>query len=218
MKLLLENVDIAAPDGRALITAATAAFGQGITAVVGENGAGKSTLLRTLLGLHPLKGGSIRLGPHDALRDRRAFLEQAVFMPQNFTAYPELTGREFLLYFLQLRGVSRREARERTGEWLAAVGLEPAAERKTGTYSQGMLQRLGFAYAMQSGAPLCVMDEPFAGVDPEARAKLTNLLFAASSERVTLLCTHHVEELTDRGAAAARVAGGRLSLEARVTR
>ncbi|MFP2905396.1 ATP-binding cassette domain-containing protein [Pyxidicoccus sp. 3LFB2] len=218
MRLVLDNVEIAAPDGRPLIAASSLAFGSGVTALLGENGAGKSTLLKTIFALHALKGGTIHFGPHDHLRDRRAFLEHAVFMPQNFTAYPELTGREFLHYFLRMRGVSKRETRERAGEWLAAVGLEPASEKKTGTYSQGMLQRLGFAYAMQSGAALCVMDEPFAGVDPDARAKLTELLFAASAQRVTLLCTHHVEEMTERGAATASVAGGRLSLKAPETR
>jgi ABC-2 type transport system ATP-binding protein len=211
MELVFEGVDITAPDGRPLITAASLALGPGVTAVLGGNGAGKSTMLRTLFALHPLQGGSIRFGPHDHLRNRRAFLEHSVFMPQNFTAYPELTGREFLQYFLKMRGVPVSEAKPQADAWLAAVGLEHAASQKTGTYSQGMLQRLGFAYALQSRAPLCVMDEPFAGVDPDARARLTELLFETSSQRVTLVCTHHVEEMTERGAATVRIAEGKLS-------
>lgn len=213
MDLVLDSVEIAAPDGRTLIASASLAFRKGVTTLIGENGAGKSTLLRALFALHPLKSGTIRFGSHDHRRNRKAFLEQAVFMPQNFAAYPELTGREFLEYFLRLRGVSKRAAVDRARGWLAAVGIENAAETKTATYSQGMLQRLGFAYAMQSGARLCVLDEPFAGVDPDARIALMNLLFDTSADRVTILCTHHVEEMVERGAAIVRIAGGRIAVD-----
>jgi ABC-type multidrug transport system ATPase subunit len=208
LDLTLDRIELATPDGAPLLVAASAAFGPGVTALTGRNGAGKSTLLRAVFGLHPLAGGTVRFGPYDHVRDRAAFLERAAFMPQNFTAYPELTGREFLVYFLRLRAVARREADERAREWLGAVGLGKAGEMRTGTYSQGMLQRLGFAYAMQTGAPLCVMDEPFAGVDPDARAALTDLLFDGMEGRTVLLTTHHVEEMTERGASVARVSGG----------
>jgi ABC-2 type transport system ATP-binding protein len=211
VELHLDGVEVAAPDGRVLIARTSAAFGTGVTALVGGNGAGKSTLLRAILGLHPLKAGAIRFGPHDHRRDRAAFLERAVYMPQGFTAYPELSGREFLVYFLRLRGLRRRAAGARAGEWLAAVGLAEAGEARTGTYSQGMLQRLGFAYALSAGAALLVLDEPFAGVDPEGRAALMDLLFAAARDRVALVCTHHVSEMLERGAAVARVAGGVLA-------
>ena len=76
-----------------------------------------------------------------------------------------------------------------------------------------MLQRVGFAYAMQSEAPLCVMDEPFAGVDPEGRAALTALMFEAARDRVILLSTHHIDEVTNRGAAVARLADRSFTLE-----
>ncbi|MFV2072657.1 MAG: ATP-binding cassette domain-containing protein [Thermoanaerobaculales bacterium] len=214
MNLALEGVEIAMPDGRSLIASANLTFEQGVTTLVGENGSGKSTLLRALFGLHPLKAGAIRFGPYDHRRDRKAFLAHAVFVPQNFTAYPELSGREFLGYFLRLRGQSKRIANERSREWLAVVGLESAAESRTGTYSAGMLHRLGFAYALQTGAPLCVMDEPFAGVDPRARAVLTDLLFDVSVDRVTIVCTHHVNEMAERGAATSHITGGRITLGA----
>lgn len=213
MELVLDGVEIATPDGRPLIAATSVTFEPGVTTLIGANGSGKSTLLRALFGLHPIGAGSIRFGPHDHRRDRRAFLERAVFMPQDFTAYPELSAREFLGYFLRLRGLSKRAADDRCREWLAAVGLEHAADQRAGTFSPGMLQRLGFAYALQTGASLCVMDEPFAGVDPDARAALAELLFDDALDRVTLLCTHHVAEMAERGAACARIAGGRITLE-----
>lgn len=212
MDLVVDDVEIVAPDGRPLITSASVAFHPRVTALIGENGAGKSTFLRAIFALYPLKAGTIRFGPHDHRQNRKAFLEHAVYMPQNFTAYPELTGVEFLSYFLRLRDVSRREATDRAREWLASVGLDHAADKRTGSYSPGMLQRLGFAYAMQTRAPLCVMDEPFAGVDPQTRAALTDLLFDTSADRVTIICTHHVEEMAGRNAIIARIAGGAIAV------
>lgn len=218
MDLILEGVEIVAPDGHPLIASASVAFQPGVTALIGENGAGKSTLLRAIFALYPLKSGAIRFGPHDHRQERKEFLERAVYMPQNFTAYPELTGAEFLSYFLRLRAVSSRDAGARAREWLSAVGLAHATDKRAGSYSPGMLQRLGFAYAMQTRVPLCIMDEPFAGVDPDARAALTDMLFDASPDRTTVICTHHVEEMTQRGAAIARIAGGRINMDGALAR
>lgn len=213
MELQLDGLTLAALDRTPLLGSTTATLSHGVTALVGSNGVGKSTLLRAIVALHPLQSGTVRLGPYDHQRDRVAFLAHSVFVPQNFAAYPDLTAREFLVYFLRLRGVGKGDARERANHWLAAVGLRQAAEQRTGVFSQGMLQRVGFAYAMQSDAELCVMDEPFAGVDPEGRAALTALMFEAARDRVILVSTHHLDEVTSRGAGVARIADRSFSLE-----
>lgn len=210
MTLSFNDVSIAAPDGRPLIAIKRSALPIGLTALAGPNGAGKSTLLRAIFGLHPLGAGRIALGAVDVLKQRRLFLRDAVFQPQNFTAYPELTGSEFLLYCLRLRGVSGREARDRSEGWMECVGLADKKNVRTAAYSQGMLQRLGFAYAMQADAALCVLDEPFAGVDPSGRALLSDLLVAQAGGRVVVICTHHIEEMEERGAIIATVADGQL--------
>jgi ABC-2 type transport system ATP-binding protein len=210
VRLTLSDVRIAAPDGRTLMTAEQALFERGVTALVGANGAGKSTLLRTLATLNPPEAGSILLNGVDAVREHRAYLDQLAFLPQNFSTYPDLTGQEFLEYSLELRGCKRREARSVAAEWLQTVGLGNAARTKTGAYSQGMLQRLGFAYAMQMDVPLYLLDEPFAGVDPETRNALTDLLFRTCADRIVVVSTHHVDEMEARGAAFAHIAGGSL--------
>ncbi|MEO8561338.1 MAG: ABC transporter ATP-binding protein [bacterium] len=213
MELHFDGLTLATRDRTRLIAPTTVTISPGVTALLGSNGAGKSTLLRAIVALHPLEAGTVRLGRYDHRRDHAEFLAHAVFMPQNFTAYPDLTAKEFLTYFLRLRGVSKVEANQRASYWLSAVGLEKATNQRTGVFSQGMLQRVGFAYAMQSEAALYVMDEPFAGVDPEGRAALTDLMFDVARDRVVLLSTHHIEEVTSRGAAVARIADGALSLE-----
>jgi ABC-2 type transport system ATP-binding protein len=209
VNLSLRGLHVAAPDGRSLIRASHVKFGPGVTALVGPNGAGKSTLLRALATLHPA-GGSILLNGIDSAREPRKFLEQLVYLPQNFATYPELTGQEFLEYALQLRGAARREARSVATAWLEAVGLRQAAKTKTGAYSQGMRQRLGFAYAMQLDVTLYLMDEPFAGVDPESRNTMTDLLFRLGGDRIAIVSTHHVDEMFARGAGFAKIAEGEL--------
>ena len=134
-------------------------------------------------------------------------------MPQNFATYPDLTGKEFLEYSLRLRGASRRDARSLASGWINAVGLRQAANTNTGAYSQGMRQRLGFAYAMQFDVRLYLLDEPFAGVDPETRSTLTDLLFSLPGERIVIVSTHHVDEMLARGARIARIANRTLVME-----
>lgn len=208
MELTFSNAAFDTPCGRRIFSIESAIISAGITALTGQNGAGKSTLLRTIFGLHPLAAGSIKLNGIDSRKERNAFLANAVFQPQNFTGYPELTGLEFLIYFLRLRGHSRKLALSHSTYWIERVGLTEAASRRTAEYSQGMLQRLGFAYAMQSGASLCVLDEPFAGVDPIARSQLSDLLTEVAEHRIILICTHHVDEMTGRGAAVVSINNG----------
>jgi len=210
LNLGLREIQLAAPSGRVLIQQSSATIGPGVTSLTGSNGAGKSTLLRALATLHPLAGGSVILNGTEIQRDSRAFLEQSVYLPQNFATYPELTGREFLEYSLRLRGAGRQEARAASDAWLDTVGLRAASKSKTGAYSQGMRQRLGFAYAMQLDVSLYLLDEPFAGVDPESRHALTDLLFRLAADRIAIVSTHHVEEMYARGSGFVRIAEGKL--------
>jgi len=211
--LTLDDLRITRPDGSSLMEASQVCIRSGVTALLGSNGSGKSTLLRTLAALQPVKRGTILLDGLDPVRNRSAYLERLVFLPQNFAVYPDLTGREFLAYALRLRGAGRAETRTATSAWLDAVGLRHAADTKTGAYSQGMRQRLGFAYAMQLDVALYLLDEPFAGVDPESRDTMTDLLFRLGEDRIVIVSTHHVEEMFVRGAAVVRIAEGSLVAE-----
>jgi ABC-type multidrug transport system ATPase subunit len=212
LSLTLGNVAVSTPGGRLLLEVEQARFSMGVTALAGANGAGKSTLLRALCGLHPLSQGSVTLEGLESQPNRRAFLEHLVLLPQNFTTYPELTGAEFLEYALRLRGAGAQKARSMASAWLETVGLQQAAKAQVGTYSQGMRQRLGFAYAMQLDVSLYLLDEPFAGVDAEARQPLTDLLFRIARTRIAIVSTHHLDEMLSRGATVARLTSGRLEI------
>jgi ABC-type multidrug transport system ATPase subunit len=201
MLLKLHDLTIKSPTGDTLLEQASVSVDAGVTALTGANGAGKSTLLKTIATLYKPSSGTIAFDGIDNRQAKSSFLNKMSYMPQNFAAYPALSGLEFLCYFLQLDGQSKKQALLIASTWLDAVGLTASMNAPTHTYSQGMLQRLGIAFVMQTQTPLCLLDEPFAGVDPQSRAQLMALLFAQQCQpRTILICTHHVDEVINCGA------------------
>lgn len=209
--LEIRDLTIDTLDGRRLLTGVTQEFRPGVIAIAGANGTGKSTLLRAIATVHPIAAGRITLCDADSRKERARYLEQLIFMPQTFSAYPQLTGLEFLKYSLRIRGASARNAGEIAAAWLRRVNLESAANSFIGTYSQGMLQRLGFAYAMQVNVPVYILDEPFAGVDPESRQSLLETVFLTAKSSIVLVSTHDLEEMALRGAHIIHVKDGQLT-------
>lgn len=203
--LQLKNVTIATPGGQTLFVGINYVFSPGVTALVGPNGSGKSTLLRAIATVHSVSKGQILVGEIDSREQRARYLERIVFLPQVFSAYPDLTGREFLEYSLRLRGAGRTAAKSVASAWLKQVDLEVAADTRTDTYSQGMLQRLGLAYVMQVDAQVYILDEPFAGVDSESCQTVMETLFELGRSKVIIASTHETETITRRGARVLRV-------------
>lgn len=205
MSLVLQRISVGSAAKRMLLEEVTHTFGSGITALVGSNGAGKSTLLRAIATLHPLSAGAVCLDQVDSRLSRLLYLNHLMFMPQTFTAYPDLTGIEFLEYSLRLRGGTGRQAHEIAAAWLDRVGLTHVSKAKIISYSQGMMQRLGMAYTFQVQASAYLLDEPFAGVDPESRSSLMRVLFQISQTAVVIMSTHYVDEVRSSGATIVRI-------------
>jgi ABC-2 type transport system ATP-binding protein len=137
---------------------------------IGPNGAGKTTTIQVLLGFVKPASGTARLLDadvrHAAARRRIGFLPESPAFP------PFLSGREFLESCGRFFGMSAREARRRAGERLEEMGLSEAADRRMGTYSRGMLQRVGLAQALINDPDLLLLDEPTGGMDPIARLEV----------------------------------------------
>lgn len=197
--LTLTALSICRPDGVELYTIEREEFGPGMVALTGPNGAGKSTLLKFIAGLNSASSGDVRACGVTKSESPAEFARLTAYQMQNFSGYPRLSGFEFLRYTLRLRGFSSKDASALAAQGLVSVGLEHA-EVPIEAYSQGMLQRLGIAYVIKSSAPVALMDEPFAGVDPEGRHNLLDLIEEQSVDRTFLICTHHVDELLQRGA------------------
>lgn len=165
----------------------------GVTGLLGANGAGKTTLMRMLCGILRPTSGSISLDGLDVSTEGyRAVLG---YLPQDFGYYPSFSALDFLLYLGALKGMERKQAKERSLELLEVVGLGEVSRKKIRTYSGGMKQRLGIAQALLSRPKLLILDEPTAGLDPKERVRFRTLIEEQGKESIVLLSTHIVSDV-----------------------
>ena len=165
----------------------------GVTGLLGANGAGKTTLMRMLCGILRPTSGSISLDGLDVSTEGyRAVLG---YLPQDFGYYPSFSALDFLLYLGALKGMERKQAKERSLELLEVVGLGEVARKKIRTFSGGMKQRLGIAQALLSRPKLLILDEPPAGQDPKERVRFRTLIEEQGKESIVLLSTHIVSDV-----------------------
>ncbi len=191
----LRGKQVRALDGLNLEVGANQIFG-----LLGPNGSGKSTTIKVLLGLlRPSSGAGEIFGmPVGSLEARRVL----GYLPEVPHFYRFLTGRELLRYYARVSGVPRRAREGRISDALEQVGMESAAGRRLGTYSKGMLQRVGLAQALVHDPQLLILDEPTAGVDPEGTAAIGSILRDLKAQGKTILLSSHLlaqmEGLCDR--------------------
>lgn len=166
---------------------------KGVTGLIGANGAGKTTLMRMLCGiLTPTEGTITYNGSPVTGEGYRSILG---YLPQDFGYYPDFTGKDFLLYFSALKGLSKADAKTRTEELLQITGLSDAGRKKVKTYSGGMKQRLGIAQALINRPEVLILDEPTAGLDPQERARFRDLIAEIGRENIVLLSTHILSDI-----------------------
>jgi ABC-2 type transport system ATP-binding protein len=192
-----------APAGSGLVAALTGLSIQVETGafhgLIGPNGAGKSTLLNLLAGTLPmdrLSEGGVRvlgmLPGSPGLRHRMSYV------PQGIALYMALTGLENMVLFAALQGLRRNDALATAQNLLAAVGLESAAQRPVSAYSEGMKRRLNLAVGIIHQPELLILDEPTAGVDPQSRENILELLLSLHSKGTTIILSTHLLEEPER--------------------
>ena len=165
----------------------------GVTGLLGSNGAGKTTLMRMIASVLAPDSGEITLD--GTLVSDESYRDILGYLPQEFGYYPEFTAKDFLLYFAALKGIGKKQARERAEELLELVGLSDVSGKKIKTFSGGMKQRVGIAQALLNHPRVLVMDEPNAGLDPQERVRFRDLIAEIGEESIVLLSTHIVSDL-----------------------
>ncbi|MEY2170658.1 MULTISPECIES: ABC transporter ATP-binding protein [unclassified Rhodanobacter] len=162
-----------------------------VIGLLGHNGAGKSTLIKLILGLIAPSGGRLDVLGQSPWR-AHALRRRIGYLPESATFYASLSGRELLDYLARLKQAPRGQAQA----LLERVGLAHAADRRIGTYSKGMRQRLGLAQALLGSPELVLLDEPTTGLDPQATRELYRIVGELRADgRCVLISSHLLAEL-----------------------
>lgn len=183
----------------------------GVVGLLGPNGAGKTTFMRMLATLLEPSGGTALVDGHDIRYDKPAVRALLGYLPQDFGLYPSLSVVECLDYMGLLAGLGRAKIRRaRMDEVLERVNLTEFRSRKVGALSGGMKRRLGIAQAIIHEPRLLIFDEPTAGLDPEERIRVRNLLSELGGDRIIILSTHIVADVSSTAQTIAVMKRGRI--------
>jgi len=171
-------------------------------AFLGPNGAGKTTTIRMLVGLlHPNEGEVTVCGFNTSSQCREA-ARFIGYVPDQPYLYDKLSGREFLEFVGQLRGISAGELQSRIEREIDRFGMSDYVDDLTETYSHGMRQRLVFASAVLHDPKVLIVDEPMVGLDPKSGKLVKDLLKSKTSEGTSVFMSTHTlsiaEEIADR--------------------
>ena len=172
-------------------------IGKGMFGLLGPNGAGKTTLMRIICGILEQSYGKIWINGIDTLEKREELQGLIGYLPQEFGTYENMTAYEFLTYQAILKGLVDRDEREKmVNDVLSSVHMLEHKNKKIGSYSGGMKQRIGIAQILLHLPRILVVDEPTAGLDPRERIRFRNLLVELSRERVVIFSTHIIEDIS----------------------
>ncbi len=174
------------------LTAVDLELPAGLVGVLGPNGAGKSTLFRLLLGLDTAEQGTVQVLGLPMPEQTLDVLARIGYMPEDDSLFPGLHGLDQVIHAAQLSGLSPVDARSRAHQALDLCGLTDARYRMAAGFSLGMRQRLRLAMAVVHGPELLILDEPTAGLDPDGRAQMLELIKEIAGQGVSVLLSTHV--------------------------
>lgn len=198
MALSITNLSKTYPNGTQALKNVTLNIPTGMFGLLGPNGAGKSSLMRTIATLQDADTGSIMLDSIDVLKDKEAVRRVLGYLPQEFGVYPKVSAEELLTHIATLKGISNaKERKDMVAALLQQTNLYDVRKKYVGGYSGGMKQRFGIAQALLGDPRLIIVDEPTAGLDPAERNRFHNLLSEIGENRVVILSTHIVSDVSD---------------------
>uniref|UniRef100_A0A8C1MLM0 ATP binding cassette subfamily A member 3 n=1 Tax=Cyprinus carpio TaxID=7962 RepID=A0A8C1MLM0_CYPCA len=181
-----------------------------ITVLLGHNGAGKSTTLSMLTGLFPPSSGRAYISGYDICQDMALIRRSLGLCPQHDVLFDNLTVREHLLFFTQLKGYPRKKIPDEVDRILRILNLEDKRHALSKTLSGGMKRKLSIGIALIGDSKVVMLDEPTSGMDPSARRATWDLLQGEKRGRTILLTTHFMDEADLLGDRIAIMASGEL--------
>jgi len=181
-----------------------------ITAFLGHNGAGKSTTMHILTGLYRPTTGDATINGLSINKSMNKIRKSLGFVPQHNILFPLMSVEEHLWFYARLKGLDRESTLNETEQMLNDTGLESKRNEPSKNLSGGMKRKLSVAIAFVGGSKTVILDEPSAGIDPQGRRSIWDLLFKYRLGRTIMISTHHMDEADVLGDRIAIISNGKL--------
>ena len=177
---------------------------------LGPNGAGKSTTMKIITGFLGATSGSVTVHGHDISRDPMAVKSLIGYLPEGAPSYPDMTVLEFLDFIAEVRGFSGEEKKQRIAKVIREVELAEVCHKTIETLSKGFKRRVGLAQAIIHDPKVLILDEPTDGLDPNQKHQVRQLIRNLARDRIVIISTHILEEVSAVCTRAIIIAAGRI--------
>ena len=196
MEIKVENLSKNFKNKKALNNVSLDLQSGGLIGLIGPNGAGKSTLFNILTTLQKPTTGKIFLNNKDIVKNPSLMQKNMGFMPQKVPFLPNLTLKEYLNYIAGIKGIPARNAKMEIESLITKFNLLTVPKKQTlSHFSGGMIQRVGMCVALMGNPQIIVVDEPTAGLDPEERINLRNILSEKKKKKLVIMSTHIISDI-----------------------
>ena len=167
-----------------------------VVGLLGPNGAGKSTTMNIITGFIEQTLGKVTINGYDTIKKSQKAKEQIGYMPEGVPLYGDLTVKEFIMYMAELKGVNRKEKKEKVQKALEDAGLENVQNRLTKNLSRGYKQRVSLAGALVSEPKVIILDEPTVGLDPKQVTEIREVIKRLGKKHTVILSSHILSEVS----------------------
>lgn len=167
-----------------------------IVGFLGPNGAGKSTTMNMITGFIEPTSGRIIVDGYDISKKPRKAKKQIGYMPEGVPLYSDLTVKEFVTYMAELKGVPKKEKKEKVQKVIQDTGLTDVQNKLTRNLSRGYKQRVSMAGALVSNPKVIILDEPTVGLDPKQVTEIRALIKELGKDHTVILSSHILSEVS----------------------